>query len=410
MTNLMERLRGHLTPAAAAALAVCERICRERDVSLFLVGGAVRDLLLERPTVDLDLAVEAEAAPIARALAAATSGRAVLHARFGTASVSGAGFRLDLAQTRRETYAHPGALPSVEPATIAEDLARRDFTVNAMALRLAPVAGELVDPYRGLADLRGRRMRVLHERSFQDDATRMLRALRYAARLGFKVSRGTEALIRRDLRYLDTISGARLRRELALLFEEKGAVAGTRQAARLGVLAAVHPALRLGSATAERWTAALTRHHFAPLDELGFCVVADPQDEATVASLSARLHLTGRREAALFELVRLRGLSAKLAAARQSPAAAADLLDGKTPAAVWALATLAGGAAGETCLAYLQGWRHVRPHLSGHDLLALDVPPGAAVGEMLRRLRRARLEGGTRTRADEVEFVRRGVV
>jgi len=145
--QLVERLESHLAPASLAALRACERLCRGRGASLYLVGGAVRDLLLGRETIDLDLAVEADVAPIAQALAAQTEGRAVVHQRFGTASVRGAGFRLDLARTRRESYAQPGALPSVALATIVEDMARRDFTINAIAVDA--LTGVILDPFDG---------------------------------------------------------------------------------------------------------------------------------------------------------------------------------------------------------------------------------------------------------------------
>src|SRR5947208_15725938 len=133
----------------------------------FLVGGAVRDLLLGRGTVDLDVAIEGDARAVARELAGRLGGEAKEHERFGTATVRAGDLVVDLATTRRETYAEPGALPEVEPSSIEEDLARRDFTVNAMAMRLPD--GEILDPHKGRADLEGRVIRVLHDRSFVDD-------------------------------------------------------------------------------------------------------------------------------------------------------------------------------------------------------------------------------------------------
>ncbi len=360
--------------------------------------------MLEREGFDIDLSIEAEVEPIARALAEATGGRAVLHPSFGTAKVSGRDFQLDLARTRRETYAHPGALPAVEPASLAEDLARRDFTINAIALRLAPDAGEIIDPYRGMDDIADGLLRVLHERSFQDDATRILRALRYTSRLGFKLARQTEALLRRDLSYLRTLSGPRIRRDLALLFEDTGAVEGTLLGQRLGVLEAIHPALRLSDTVAARWRDAIAGPPLAPRDELGFCLIADPRDVGTAASVSQWLHLTGRVQHALEHLVRLR--SAELAELRSNPVEAVDLLDNVAPAAIWALALLAGGDVAETCFAYLRDWRHVRPELTGSDLLALGMAPGMQVGETLRRLRYERLDGRIATREQEVAIVR----
>jgi tRNA nucleotidyltransferase (CCA-adding enzyme) len=375
-------------------------------VPLYLVGGAVRDLVLGHPGYDIDLALEGDAVAMSHFLAEKTGGREVTHVRFGTARVSGHGFRLDLARTRRERYPHAGSLPVVEPATLAEDLARRDFTINAVALRLEPVPAEVIDPFRGVADARSRLVRVLHDRSFQDDATRILRAVRYAARLDFKIATQTAALIRRDLSYLSTISGPRLRRELALLFEEPGAVAGSRLAQQLGVLEAIHPALQLAQDVAGRWQTALGGPRLAPLDELGFCVVANPADHGTAAAVSKWLHLTGRVERALGDLVRLKSQSPKLVAMRETPSQATELLDGCVPAAVWALAVVEGGETATVCLDYLSSWRHVRPALTGDDLLGMGLPPGPELGKTLSRLRAARLDGRITTRHDELEIVR----
>src|SRR3982750_2045550 len=136
----------------------------------FLVGGAVRDLLLGRSTVDLDVAIEGDARAVARELARRLGGEAVEHERFGTATVRAEDLVVDLATTRRETYSEPGALPDVEPAGLAEDLGRRDFTINAMSLGLSGAdVGVLHDPHRGQSDLDAGIIRVLHGRSFIDD-------------------------------------------------------------------------------------------------------------------------------------------------------------------------------------------------------------------------------------------------
>jgi tRNA nucleotidyltransferase (CCA-adding enzyme) len=375
-------------------------------VPLYLVGGAVRDLLLDRTGYDIDLSVEGDVASIAHRVAAESGGRAVTHPRFGTARVSGRGFRLDMARTRRERYPHPGSLPVVEPATLPEDLARRDFTINAVALRLEPGPPEVIDPFRGVADARSNLLRVLHDRSFQDDATRMLRAVRYAARLEFKIASQTAALVRQDLPYLGTISGPRLRRDLALMFEEPSAVVAVRLARGLGVLDAIHPALHLAEDVASRWHTALSGPKHAPLGELGFCVVTDPADEGTAASVSKWLHLTGRVEHALHDLVRLKSQSPKLGSMHPTPSQVTETLDRYVPSAVWAHAILQGGDAAVVCLDYLSAWRSVRPSLTGDDLLAMGLPPGPGIGNILRRLRAARLDGRISSSEQELAMVR----
>jgi tRNA nucleotidyltransferase (CCA-adding enzyme) len=401
--SLLERLQAHLKPPEREALEACAALCRQKRLRLFLVGGPVRDLLLDAASIDLDLAVEGDAGALASELAEAIGGRAVLHPRFGTARVSSHDLHIDIAGTRRETYPHPGALPAVEPATLAEDLARRDFTINALALQLAPDAGELVDPFRGEADLRAGLLRVLHERSFQDDATRMLRAVRYAARLEFKLQRDSETLLRRDLDYLRTLSGPRLRRELATLFQEPACVDGVVLAQSYGILETIHPSLRLERRVAEPWRSAIAGPRQAPLDELGFCLLTNPRDAGTVASVSKWLHLAGRIERALADLVRLRSASDTLAVER--PYAATRTLETFVPAAVWALSLLETGAPSRVCEAYLTRWRHVKTHLRGNDLLGLGVPQGEAMGKLLERLRAAHLEGGGLTAEQEIEMV-----
>jgi tRNA nucleotidyltransferase (CCA-adding enzyme) len=403
---LFERLLSELSEPSREALYACLDICKARKVGLFLVGGAVRDLLLGRSTLDLDLAIEGPTQPIAEALAWRLNGRQIVHERFGTASVLGPGFKLDLAQTRRETYARPGALPVVEPVmSIVDDLSRRDFTVNSIALRLTPPR-EILDPFDGVADLRARLVRVLHEASFRDDATRMLRAVRYTTRLGFELDAHTESWLRRDLQHVEAITGARLRRELSLNSQEATAPENALLAGSLGILHAIHPLLGVEEPVAARWREALAGEHHGHLDDLGYCLIAHLTSEDDVASLVRRLLLQGRSETALNDLVRLRELSAKLAVSLQDPVAVVDLLDGRTPAAVWALSLLDEGAAGTACARYLSEWRSVKPLLTGRDLIAMGLPAGERLGMVLTRLRHGRLRGEIRNKEGELRLAR----
>src|SRR5919109_4261194 len=213
----------------------------------YLVGGAVRDLLRGADAVDLDLAVEGNARSVARALAERLGGEAREHERFGTATVRAGDLVFDLATTRRETYDEPGALPRVTEAPLDEDLSRRDFTINAMAVGLTgDDLGHLYDPRGGLTDLDQGVVRVLHEGSFIDDPTRLLRAVRYEVRLGFRMDPVTERLARAAAieGALQTVSGGRVRDELMDLLGEAQAPAGVRRMGELGLDLALHPALR----------------------------------------------------------------------------------------------------------------------------------------------------------------------
>jgi tRNA nucleotidyltransferase (CCA-adding enzyme) len=226
------------------------------------VGGAVRDLLLGRPAriADVDLVVEEDAPGFARELARRLKARVKLHGRFGTAVVeTPSGERLDLATARKESYDRPGALPRVRPGSIEDDLARRDFTVNAMAMEIARRGRpRLLDPFGGRADLRRRRIRMLHPGSPFDDATRAFRAVRYANRLGFEIDPETRRWIRKAVEEgaVNAVSGDRLRRELALIFSEPDRGRAVRELGRLGLAAAVHPSLAVDAATIRRLQAA----------------------------------------------------------------------------------------------------------------------------------------------------------
>lgn len=408
-TTSVDKLLARLSAPMARTLTETITAARRRGLPLYLVGGSIRDLLLEHPRLDLDLdlAVEGDVESLAEGVAAAVGARLVIHPRFGTASLSRPDTRLDLAQARGEHYDRPGALPSVYPATIAQDLARRDFSVNALALGLAgEQAGRLLDPHEGRRDLAARRLRVLHDSSFQDDATRILRGLRYEARLGFRFEAATRHLLHRDLSYLNTISGPRLRRELLAILTEGSAERILARAQSLGVLPALHPALSFDRRRAVALAAARSRP-LAPMAEVCLCLLVADSALAQVESVIARLALHGPAERALRDAFRLQEEAGRLAEPALRPSEAVAILEPFCAAAVAARALLEPpGIVRRRLRQYLKHWRYSRAALRGRDLLALGVAPGPAMGQMLARLRIARLDGEARRREDEVTLVR----
>jgi tRNA nucleotidyltransferase (CCA-adding enzyme) len=378
------------------------------------VGGLVRDVLLGRADdrTDLDLVVEGNAAALARELAGELGGQAVEHPAFLTATVVlRDGRRIDLATARRESYRAPGALPSVEPASLAEDLARRDFSLNALAIRLDRSAwGRLLDTTGGLADLRARRIRVLHALSFVEDPTRILRAARLAARLGCQIDRTTRRLAIRAAR-LDAygaLSGDRLRAELELMLAERRAAAALREALRLGGWgliggeAATEPKAPrlLGAALAVR---ALDGLHSDTRTALALLAVAD--GGRVVEGWMDRLALPpARREAIRQARRQAPGLVARLARVRERVAAYRMLEGAPEVTLAWAR-VLARGVARGRLDRYLRKGRHLRPLATGADVGALGVPPGPAVGEILRALRAAQAVGQVRSRAGALRWL-----
>lgn len=367
----------------------------------YLVGGALRDLLRGADAVDLDVAVEGDAPAAARELAARLEGEAVEHERFGTATVRAEGLAVDLATTRRERYSRPGALPEVEPALLVDDLARRDFTVNAMAAALAPEElGRLHDPHGGVPDLGSEVVRVLHRRSFVDDPTRLLRAVRYEVRLGFVMDPRTEALARGavDDGALDTVSGPRLGDALLSLLGEAEVAAGAERLRALGIDWALHPALTadpelvagaaLGAAEtgADRVLAALA------------ALVASAPTE--LAGWLGRLGLDrDRRERVQRAAARGPGLANELRG--DLPASRIYQLLSPEPPEALALA-LASGAPGEPVLRHLADLRHRRLEITGDDLRAEGIPESPAIGRALDGTLRRKLDGEVSGREEEL--------
>jgi tRNA nucleotidyltransferase (CCA-adding enzyme) len=358
----------------------------------YLVGGAVRDLLLGGAPIDLDLAVEGDAASFAASL----GGDLRVHDRFGTSTVTLDGFTYDIARTRRETYAHPGALPEVEPAPLAEDLNRRDFSVNAIALALAgDTAGELTSAPGALDDLDARRLRVLHDRSFIDDPTRLLRLVRYASRLGFEIEPHTRALAEDAISSgaLGTVSGPRVGSELRLLAREPDPIWALLELRDIGLddddlarrALAILPVDgrpdRLALAAAGRGVPG--RELTALLDALAFD--ADDRDAIMAAATRA-------------------GEVASALEAASAPSEIAAAVGGAPPE----LVALAGALGGEAQARYwLDRLRHVRLEIDGRDLLAAGVPEGPAIGRGLRAALAAKLDRRASGREQElVEAVR----
>lgn len=413
------RVREALPPSLRAVLAALAARAQRKGVGVYLVGGPVRDLLLERELRDVDLLVEGcDASALERLLGsvARENVEVVKHERFGTFALRGPGFAFDVALARRERYAHPGALPEVEPASLAEDLARRDFAVNALAVRL-PTSDEsgalaIEGPDDALEQLAARVLDVLHAKSFHDDPTRALRAARLAARLDFQLGRSSRTRLRSALRdgAFGSVSGDRLRREFEKIFED--ARAGLDPARAIGrldswhVLGALEPGL------------ALPRASISPLRRLGRALAAPPwtfaRHRAAVAGLSVwlaplapglrkralrRLAVRGETAARIDAFAKLREpVLRKLERARGRGAADA-LLGELDEDALLALYAWADTAARRRVARYAGEDRAKKPPIGGSELAELGLE-GPAIGSALARVRAAWLDGEIRTREE----------
>jgi tRNA nucleotidyltransferase (CCA-adding enzyme) len=362
-----------------AALGLGPILERAGETPVYLVGGAVRDLLLGRSPEEirnLDLAVEGDAIELARRLG---GDEAREHERFGTATLRLGEREVDLARTRTEAYAAPGALPDVEAASLVEDLGRRDFSVNAIAVSLA-APGELVDPLRGAGDLAAGALRVLHPRSFVDDPTRALRAARYAARLGFELEGETEAALRQA--DLATVSPERVEAELVRLLGESEWRRGFELLAGWGL--AGQADLELMGAVRETLARPAWR------DTAG----------ETTATLVAGAPAIGAYAPSAGPLKQGRELAAL------EPGPPSELAAAAREAAPVAL-VLARALGAEWLDRYVEEWRDVRLGIDGEDLMTAGVPQGPAVGRGLAAALAAKLDGQVRDRDAELELALR---
>ncbi len=390
---------------------------------IYAVGGYVRDLLLGQRNVDIDLVVEGDAIAVARRLAHSLKAVVTPHSRFGTAHLRLSGGRtLDFATARSERYPQSAALPEVQPAPLLADLLRRDFTINAMAARIDRHRfGPLIDPLGGLRDLERGQIRVLHERSFIDDPTRLFRTARFEGRYRFVIARSALRLMKTAVKggVIRNLAGSRIFRELYLIAKEPSAPRIIRRLRDVGVLTAIHPKFALPAAAfglLERVGQVLSQASSMPLLEgaaegeailLGMLYLLHPK---TIVAILKRLTPSQRiAEKLAADHKACRHAAQKLTCAidlRQSRIA--RLLDPLSPEArIVLLAGLVKGSAWEAVSEYLATSWSIVPLLKGGDLHRLGLKPGPIYRRIFAALRSAKLDGRLRTKEDEVSFVLR---
>ncbi len=407
--NLGSQIKEHLPNELVNFIQKSGEIAHERQQRLYVVGGVVRDILLERRMVDLDLVVEGDAIRLAEEIAPAVKGYVRPHARFGTARLTWKEQTADFATARAETYARPGALPTVRPGTIRDDLVRRDFTINAMAVEVNPRHfGELIDPFSGRLDLDNEMVRVLHDKSFIDDATRIWRAIRYEQRLDFEIEPSTFALLKRDIDMLSTISGDRIRHELELVLAEEMPEKALRRADALGVLKLIHPSLKADDWLDETFTRAREQ---CPTDKVHphfyLALLTYRLNSPETEEFISFLHLPKEPAGVLRDAGDTKNMITRLATPGLAPGRIYDFLHGRSLTALMAVSLAAGSnTAAEHIELYLNVLRHVNPALTGADLIKLGVPQGPKVKEYLLRLRDARLDGQVDSKREEEDLVR----
>lgn len=436
--NLAAKLEAALPPPRLELLKLVAEAAHEKRMPLYIVGGFVRDLILERPSIDFDLVVEGDAIALARALERKFGGRIATHTRFGTAKWQidlkrsellkkvSAGRTLqagdlpetlDLISARTEFYTYPSALPTVERGSIKLDLHRRDFTINTLALRLdGRFYGNLYDYWGGLNDLQKGLVRVLHSLSFVDDPTRMLRAVRFEKRFGFQIEERTLELMNEARPLLARVSGDRLRHEIDLIFAEEDPALVFSRLEALGLLRAIHPQLHWVDRLREpvlsvlrepidpRWELENAIGTLPIRRALGYLIWLIAHPDQTGAQIAHRLRLSHQMQTAV-------QVGSRLAVELQEwiylpPSRIVARLDEVPPPVLFAIHRLSDDeTVRKTLEQYAFHWRKVQPTTNGYDLHALGLAPGPAYRQILWALRSAWLDGKIHTPEQEAALL-----
>ena len=438
--NLGGRLDSALPPARRGLLKAIASQAHNMHTAVYVVGGFVRDLLLERPSLDFDVVVEGDAIALAGSLAGEYGGRIVAHSRFGTAKWWIDDIRaalvsrlapneavnpdelpesLDLISARIEFYEYPTALPTVERSSIKLDLHRRDFTINTMAIRLdGRHYGELYDYWGGLTDLRQGLVRVLHSLSFVDDPTRLLRAVRFEQRFGFQIEGRTLQLMAEAADMVGQVSGQRLRHELDLMLSEEKAVAMLRRLHSLGLLRAIHPELPWSEEIGRRlsqvmesppdpgWRLPAQFSHIPAWRALAYLAWLGelPFERANLAA--ERLHLPAALQQALKDVCALQTDLVSLVGV--PPSQVVKRLEDVPVLALCALQCFNLPAAAAALIThYVEDWQHIHATIDGNALKKQGIEPGPVFKQVLEALRAAWLDGKVKSPEEEQEFLKR---
>jgi len=401
------------------------RHSHEANMTLYMVGGVVRDLMLQRPNFDIDFVVEGDAIRLAESLKARYGGKVSPHPPFGTAKwvlnekvaaalnveSSALPHHVDFASARNEFYEHPTALPTVYNSSIKLDLQRRDFTINTIAVQVSPISslGKILDFYGGIDDIEAGVIRVLHSLSFVDDPTRILRAVRLSQRLGFTIELRTAELINTALPMLRRITGERVRNELALLFGEREPEHGLSQLQSLGALEAIHPAFKIDSGDVNvQFQAVRVQQRLWPIEpppeatDLYWHMLAASIAPEQLSDWCERLMFGRSYTESLLDVSDLIHNTDVLHEKQTRPSQLVRSLEGKTELALLAAwFTLDDPLARERIQRYMLEWQHIRPETDGHVLRAHGIPPGPCYAVVLSHLRDGWLDGDVHSSAEE---------
>lgn len=425
MENYGTKLSQALAPNHMTIIRSIAAVAVQQHLPIYIVGGFVRDLILDRPSMDFDVVVEGDAIKMAKMVSAQYGGKVTIHKRFGTAKwyLDKSDFQgldvpefLDFITARLEFYAHPTALPTIERSSIKFDLHRRDFTINTLALRLdGSHFGELFDFWGGVNDINFRIIRVLHSLSFVDDPTRALRAIRFEQRFGFRIEDRTLKLMVDAKSLLGNISGDRIRHELYLILEEEKNIEMLSRLAELDLLTSIHPSLpwnesiqqELGriihKSPSEEWDSGLKNQITSDRKSFILLIWFSFVEEDSVDSVCKRLKLSESQRKNILATKKI--ISSIPGMRSSSPSQICKQLDESSLLAIYVASLRLDTSSNELLKNYITIWKKINPFTTGLDLKERGLPPGQIYQYILDRLRSAWLDGEIKTSQEESHYL-----
>lgn len=427
--NISPLLKTCLPERVVKALADIGKLAEKTGLNAYLVGGVVRDVLMGNSNMDIDIVVEGDAPALARKFASVNKAKVAEHYKFKTAAVIFKdGFRVDFATSRTEYYTNPASAPEVEYASVRNDLYRRDFSINAMAMKLTGKGfGELLDFFGGQKDITDKKIRVLHSLSFVDDPSRCLRGIRFAVRYGFSIGPQTEKLLKHavSLNLLERVTGQRMFLELKYILSEDAYTEALAMMKKYDILKFFHDKLAVDDFKSDR---------FAVLEKINgwysfqfsekadvfvsrFCILFADMNRHDMKKLATRLNVEGR----LYDELAGAFYAFKQAVWRikrmkvKSPSAITEVFEKMRPEPVMATVVALGAGYEELLKEYFTRYRFIAPEIDGNDLKMLGLPPSGIYGDILREVKRAKLDGEIETKEEETALAlkiarQRGVI
>ena len=382
-------------------------ITSEKKIKCYLVGGAVRDIILGKTPKDLDFVVDKKAENISSEIALELNGEVLSNSEFGTSKLSVKKSIYDIANARSETYAHPGALPKVTRNSIDKDLWRRDFSINSVAIQLTQDEDwQILDPTDGLTDISHGTIRVLHNKSFVDDPTRIFRAVKYSIRFGFSIDEKTEKLIGNCIKsnYINKISGNRILSEVSQILEENNFKTNIQLLSSLGILSSIHPKLKIGDALLDKLTKLNndTKEDKSKLLTLFFSDI-NPEN---IDGICQRLDVNPKTVKILHGIQTIKQNTKSLSKTKIINSELMMLLDKLDIESISSIQLISKNESLRKNLSnFLDKLRFIKPKIAAKEIISLGITPGPQIGNLLADIRFAVADGILKTVNEEKQFI-----